>query len=111
MPKVYGDHTLIRAYKAAMATPTSFLEHVEAEMSFNFDKSPLDPRALELVNKTNQFNLNGKRYTETSWHKYLLGPASFLLVVSYKDKYGPLGKIAVIAGRQKRKHSILTRGL
>ena len=26
-------------------------------------------------------------------------PASVLLVVSYKDKYGPLGKIAVLAGR------------
>jgi FkbH-like protein len=89
--------------EAAKATSTSFLDQVEAEMSFNFSKSPVDPRALELVNKTNQFNLNGKRHTETSWHKYLLGPASFLLVVSYSDKYGPLGKIAVIAGRQQEK--------
>jgi FkbH-like protein len=88
------------AYEAALATPTRFLEQVEAEMIFNFDKTPLDPRALELVNKTNQFNLNGKRYTEASWHKYVLNSASFLLRVSYTDKYGPLGKIAVVAGRQ-----------
>lgn len=86
--------------EAAKAVPSSFLEQLDAEMSFNFTKSPLDPRALELINKTNQFNLNGKRYTEASWHKYFLDPTSFLMTVSYKDKFGPLGKIAVIMGRR-----------
>jgi FkbH-like protein len=81
------------------ATSTNFLEHVEAKTSFNFNKTPLDPRALELVNKTNQFNLNGKRYTESAWQNYFRNPDSFLLVASYTDKYGPLGKIAVVAGR------------
>ncbi|MFI5092222.1 MAG: HAD-IIIC family phosphatase [Candidatus Acidiferrales bacterium] len=90
-------------HEASKATPTAFLEQVEAEISFNFSKSPLDPRALELVNKTNQFNLNGKRHTEASWHNCFLDPASFLLLVSYTDKYGPLGKIAVVAGRQQEK--------
>ena len=84
----------------AKRTPTDFLENVEAELSFNFNKTPLDPRAFELVNKTNQFNLNGKRYTESSWQSYLHNLDSFLLVAAYADKYGPLGKIAVIAGRQ-----------
>jgi FkbH-like protein len=100
------SHAGMVLHQAAMATPTAFLEHVEAEMSFNFTKSPLDPRALELVNKTNQFNLNGRRYTEASWHNYFLDPASFLMLVSYKDKFGPLGKIAVIVGRRNRKLSV-----
>jgi FkbH-like protein len=94
------SHAGANAYEAAKATPTSFLEHVEADMSFNLNKTPLDPRALDLVNKTNQFNLNGKRYTEASWQNYFRNPASFLLVASYADKFGPLGKIAVVAGRQ-----------
>ncbi len=89
--------------QAAKTAPTSFLEHIDADMSFNFSKSPLDPRAFELVNKTNQFNLNGRRYAEASWQKYFLDPTSFLMTVSYKDKFGPLGKIAVIAGRRNRK--------
>jgi FkbH-like protein len=97
------SHAGMAVHEAAKATQTSFLEQVEAEMSFNFSKSPLDPRALELVNKTNQFNLNGKRYTEASWHNYFLDRASFLLLVSYTDKYGPLGKIAVVTGRQQEK--------
>jgi FkbH-like protein len=97
------SHAGITPQDSAKTTPANFLEQVEAEMSFNFSKSPLDPRALELVNKTNQFNLNAKRYTQASWHNYLLDPASFLMVISYTDKYGPLGKIAVVAGRQEGK--------
>jgi FkbH-like protein len=57
-----------------------------------------DARALELVNKTNQFNLNGRRMTEAQWRAYLQETNTFLLTASYEDKYGPLGKIAVIMG-------------
>jgi FkbH-like protein len=87
------------------ATPTSadFLERVEAQITFDFTQTPLDPRGLELVNKTNQFNLNGKRYTESSRRNYFLNPKSFLLLVSYRDKFGPLGKIAVLGGRRNGK--------
>ena len=78
-----------------------FLQQAEGKLSLAFSKDPPDPRALELVNKTNQFNLNGKRHTEASWKEYLSGPEVFLLLASYEDKFGPLGKIAVIAGRQE----------
>jgi FkbH-like protein len=97
------SHANANAYEAAKVMPTTFLESVEAEMSFDFSKTPLDPRALDLVNKTNQFNLNAKRYTEASWQNYFRNPASFLLVASYTDKFGPLGKIAVVAGSQNGK--------
>jgi FkbH-like protein len=92
-------HTDVGKNGDTQSTSSTFLEQLDPEITFNFAKSPLDPRALELVNKTNQFNLNGKRYTEASWHKYFLDPKSFLMTVSYKDKFGPLGKIAVVAGR------------
>jgi len=90
-------------YEAAKGAPADFLDDLRAEISFHFDKSPLDPRALELVNKTNQFNLNGRRYTEVSWQTYVRNPATFLLIASYKDKFGPLGKVAVLAGREDGK--------
>ena len=89
------------------APQSSFLDQVEAEISFNFSKTPLEPRALELVNKTNQFNLNGVRHSVDSWHGYLQNPASILMVVSYRDKFGPLGRIAVLAGRQDGKRLVV----
>ena len=88
------------------STPAKFLEQVEAEIEFSFDKSTLDPRALELVNKTNQFNLNGRRHTEASWNRCFRDPSSFLMLVSYKDKFGPLGKIAVVSGRNGKKLNV-----
>jgi FkbH-like protein len=77
-----------------------FLAQAEAELTLNFSNEPSDPRPLELVNKTNQFNLNGRRYNESTWRSYLREPEAFLLVASYRDKYGPLGKIAILAGRK-----------
>jgi FkbH-like protein len=60
---------------------------------------PPDPRALELVNKTNQFNLNGRRFNEAEWLRYLRTPGHLAWMASYTDRFGPLGKISVLAGR------------
>lgn len=82
------------------ASPQSldnFLQHVAAELTL----SPVphdDARAFELVNKTNQFNLNGRRLNEAEFQVTLQRPGATTLLVSYKDKFGPLGKIAVLLG-------------
>jgi len=81
-------------------SPEQFLQDAGGKLTVNFSRNPADPRALELINKTNQFNLNGKRHTEGSWKQYFSDPAAFLLLASYADKFGPLGKIAVMAGRK-----------
>jgi FkbH-like protein len=78
-----------------------FLRELDAEVSLVLQKEAPDPRALELVNKTNQFNLNGRRHTDGTWLAYLKRPEAVLLTASYRDKYGPLGKIAVLAGRRQ----------
>ena len=71
---------------------------MEAEVTFNYLKDVRDRRAFELVNKTNQFNLNGRRYTESSWQHYLERANVFMLTVNYKDCFGSLGKIAALTG-------------
>lgn len=73
-------------------------EDINAEIVYEFAQSSSDSRSLDLVNKTNQFNLNGKRYTEGEWRRTLSGPGSYLMTASYRDKFGPLGKVAVVAG-------------
>jgi len=78
----------------------TFLQQAEAAVQFDFSAAD-DPRALELLNKTNQFNLNGIRYTEGDWNARLARPGALRVVVSYRDKFGPLGKIAVLEGRHE----------
>ena len=82
------------------ATADAFLQQAEAVISIDSDPAAHDPRALELVNKTNQFNLNGRRYVEADWRQRLSQTGAVLSVVSYQDKFGQLGKIAVLQGRQ-----------
>jgi FkbH-like protein len=81
------------------SAPDDFLKRADSLITFDFNKNDKDGRAFELVNKTNQFNLNGKRFNESEWNKLLADPQSFLLTASYQDKYGPLGKIAVLLGQ------------
>lgn len=91
----------VRFHEAAgtAAAPEAFLEQAAAAVHVDFDPVSGDPRILDLVNKTNQFNLNGIRYTAADWRRNLEREGGILMVVSYEDKFGPLGKIAVLQGR------------
>ena len=82
------------------ALQESFLAGIDARLSFQLSRDGNDGRAFELVNKTNQFNLNGRRISEARWQEILGQRESFLLSVAYSDKFGPLGKIAAVLGRR-----------
>ena len=84
--------------QSAEASP-DFLSRLNAKITLDYSNAPNDGRAFELVNKTNQFNLNGRRYSETDWQNYFRAPGAFLLTASYEDRFGPLGKIGVLGGR------------
>jgi FkbH-like protein len=101
------SQVIVQTNQAEGYTLERFLQEAGGKLSLSFVKEPPDPRALELVNKTNQFNLNGKRHTEASWHQYLSDPNVFLMLASYEDKYGPLGKIAVLTGRVNRNSLVI----
>lgn len=90
-------------HESARSTATdldAFLAGTGAELHLDFTDGGSDARALELVNKTNQFNLNGRRCTEQEWQAQLQRPDGFVLGVTYADKFGKLGKIAVMTGRR-----------
>lgn len=83
----------------SLGTSTDFLAGLEAKIMMEYLKAADDGRTFELVNKTNQFNLNGKRFSKAEWKAYFETPGAFLVTTSYEDRFGPLGKIAVLGGR------------
>ncbi|MEK7762850.1 MAG: HAD-IIIC family phosphatase [Nitrospirota bacterium] len=85
--------------RSSTSASDEFLKDAESSIVFNCVRKSKDTRAFELVNKTNQFNLNGKRFSESEWSSYFCDPAAFLLTASYQDKYGSLGKVAVVMGK------------
>ncbi len=89
----------LRAEGGDVANSESVLASLDATIEIDFGAGAEDRRALELVNKTNQFNLNGRRFQLADWAADLERPGAWFAVVSYRDRFGSLGKIAVLQGR------------
>jgi FkbH-like protein len=86
--------------RAASGTgPETFLQQANAEITVDFEIGAPHERVLELVNKANQFNLNGVRCEPAEWQSRLARPGAVLAVISYRDRFGPLGRVAVVQGR------------
>lgn len=83
--------------QATSADLDGFLRNAEAEITIDAAAGTHE-RALELINKTNQFNLNGRRINQAAWSSAVEREGAFVVAVSYKDRFGPLGVIAVLAG-------------
>ena len=86
---------------------SDFLRAAEGQLTFVHGVQAEDTRAFELVNKTNQFNLNGIRYDEAVWSKLIRDTSVRVITVSYQDKFGKLGRIAVMLCRVEGKRLIL----
>ena len=87
--------------EAVRASPGSeFVRQLRGTVIFDCRKDPRNKRLLELINKTNQFNLNGVRLTEGQWLRHLEDQHARVIGVGYEDKFGPLGTIGVVCGRQ-----------
>ena len=79
--------------------PEKFLEQAEAVITVDFGAAG-EARVLELINKTNQFNLNGRRLSESEWRTFNSHSDAVTVGVSYTDKFGPLGTVSALAGTQ-----------
>lgn len=80
------------------AASPEFLRSLQGTVTLDWNADSSDKRALELINKTNQFNLNGLRIEEGEWRRRLEYEHTVMAMASYQDKFGPLGKVAVLLG-------------
>jgi FkbH-like protein len=78
---------------------SSFLRSLNAKLRLRYRCDIGNARPLELINKTNQFNLNGKRMIESAWMSRISDPTAIVALVQYEDKFGPLGTISVLSGK------------
>lgn len=85
--------------EASEAQAENFIRGLNATVRIEYDSKVASGRSLELVNKTNQFNLNGIRYAESDWVVELSHTGATLMLTSYEDRFGKLGGIGVILGQ------------
>ena len=64
-------------------------------------------RVVQLINKTNQFNLTTKRYTHSEIEKIAADKCNAIYVVYSNDKYGDNGLISVIILRKSQKEVLI----
>jgi FkbH-like protein len=87
------------ALKAAVTDLPSYLRGLEMELVWKrFDKIGLQ-RIVQLINKSNQFNLTTRRYTDEDVIAVMADPDAFGLQLRLTDRFGDNGIIAIIIGR------------
>jgi FkbH-like protein len=62
-------------------------------------------RITQLINKTNQFNLTTRRYTEAQVEQFERDPTVFTLQIRLADRFGDNGMISVIVCRAADSHN------
>ena len=86
-------------YKTVMSSAVSmedFLKKLEMTMDIHFMKPEEEKRVTQLTNKTNQFNVTTKRYSEEEIHGLAAAKNSDIITVHIADKYGDQGLVSVM---------------
>jgi FkbH-like protein len=87
------------ALKAAVTDLPSYLRGLEMQLVWKrFDRIGLQ-RIVQLINKSNQFNLTTRRYTDEDVIAVMGDPDAFGLQLRLLDRFGDNGVIAIIVGR------------
>ena len=87
------------ALKASVTDLPSYLRGLEMELIWKrFDKISMQ-RIVQLINKSNQFNLTTRRYTDEDVIAVMADPDAFGLQLRLTDRFGDNGIIAIIIGR------------
>jgi len=85
--------------KASTTDLDSYLRSLEMELIWRrFDKVGLQ-RTVQLINKTNQFNLTTRRYTEEDVLAIMENSRAFGLQLRLLDRFGDNGIIAIVIGK------------
>lgn len=95
----YQDNRERETLKATATDLDSYLRGLGMQMVWRtFDEVGLS-RVTQLINKTNQFNLTTRRYTEAEVKSVMDDPGAFGLQIRLIDRFGDNGIIAIVIGR------------
>jgi FkbH-like protein len=95
----YQGNRAREALKASATDLDGYLRGLEMRLvAKRFDRVGLQ-RIVQLINKSNQFNLTTRRYTEEAVLAVMDDPNAFGLQLRLLDRFGDNGVIAIVIGR------------
>jgi FkbH-like protein len=97
----YQGNKAREALKSSATDLPAYLRGLEMRLIWKrFDKLGLQ-RIVQLINKSNQFNLTTRRYTDEDVLAVMADPKAFGLQLRLLDRFGDNGVIAIVIGRLK----------
>ena len=91
----YATNRQRKKLEETFTDTTSYLKSLEMQVIIREMDDFSFPRIVQLIQKTNQFNLTTRRYTETEVRKFTADPKYKILQMTVKDKFGDYGIVAV----------------
>jgi FkbH-like protein len=95
----YQENRAREQLRASASDLDGYLRGLEMRMVWRRFDSVGQQRIVQLINKTNQFNLTTKRYTDEDVVAVMADPNAFGLQIRLLDRFGDNGIIAIIIGR------------
>src|SRR6185312_7503440 len=95
------------ALRASATELPAYLRGLEMQLIVTaFDRVGLR-RIVQLINKSNQFNLTTRRYTDEDVIAVMADPEAFGLQLRLLDRFGDNGVIAIVIGRLQANKDVL----
>lgn len=94
--QMYQQQLLRSSKKSEFKTLEQYLASLALCIDISINETSSVARVAQLTQKTNQFNLTTKRYTENEITQYMSDKSVMVVSVTVKDTYGDSGLTAVV---------------
>jgi len=88
---MYKQQANRESEKDAFSDIESYLKSLGLKITLYIDSEKLIPRMAQMTQKTNQFNLTTKRYTENDIRTFVESPDYSVFAIGVEDKFGDSG--------------------
>lgn len=88
---IYQDQERRKNYSNQYDTLSDYLKALDIRINLHFNKEEILPRMAQMTQKTNQFNLTTKRYSEASMSRLIREKTFFVVAWNVQDKFGDNG--------------------
>jgi len=104
--KQYQEEAKRTIFQKSFANESAFLESLEMKSEVAPFNPFTIPRVAQLTQRSNQFNLRTKRYTEAQVTEMANSPDYFTLSFTLEDKFGNHGLIAIIILKKESEETL-----
>jgi FkbH-like protein len=99
--KLYHSESTRRGARNAFGTVDDYLASLETIAYIHRAQPNEIPRVAQLTQKTNQFSLTTKRYSEQDIRAFMSSEDGAVFALAVKDKFGDLGLVGVLILRRE----------